>query len=56
MSKIETESGGQQTPIRIAERKKHDTVSAVHEKRRTQIYHRQHHQLFLRFRKAADYP
>ena len=55
MSEIEAKSGGQQTPFRTTGRAEDDAVSAVYEKRRAQIYHRQYHQLFLRFRKAADH-
>ena len=56
VSDIEAKSSSQQTPFRIAGRAEDDAVSAVYEKRRSQVHHRQYHQLLLRFRKAADHP
>ena len=50
---FETESGSQQTPFRIAQPAKYDPVSALYQKRGAKVHHRKHHQLFLRFRKAA---
>ena len=56
VSAIEAKSGGQQTPFRIAGGAEDDAVSAVYEKRRSQVHHWQYHQLFLRFCKAANHP
>ena len=50
---FETEPGSQQTPFRIAHPAKYDPVSALYQKRGPKVHHRKHHQLFLRFRKAA---
>lgn len=42
MSAIEAKSGGQQTPFRIAGGAEDDAVSAVYEKRRSQVHHWQY--------------
>lgn len=40
----------------IVKRKKHDPISALHEKRRSEIYNRKYNKLLLRVRKAQGHP
>lgn len=53
MHLFETEPGSQHTSFRITHPAKYDPVSALYQKRGSKVHHWKHHQLFLRFRKAA---
>ena len=50
------ERSSQQTADRTPAGKRHDAVSALHEKRGSKVKHRQRSQLRLRFRQAAYHP